>query len=253
MSKLSLCLMVKDEERNLPACLESVAPIADEIVVVDSGSRDRTVEIARGFGAVVHERPWPGNVAQRRFSIEQASHDWALYLDADERVTPPLASAIRDAVARDGAGRDGFRVARRLFYLGRWLGARGLRPERQVRLFRRSRARIEGTDPHDRVVVDGPIGRLRGHLLHYSYRDLAHQIAVLEGYTGVAARELRRRGRRARRSDLVIRPLARFVSAYVLRLGFLDGTPGFIAAANHAYAGFVKYARLWELEHAGER
>jgi len=249
-AKLSVCLMVKDEERHLPACLESVVPIAHEIVVVDSGSRDRTVEIARGFGARVIERPWAGNVSQRRFSIEQASNDWTFYVDADERVSPALADAIRDALAREGGGREGYRVARRLFYLGRWMGARGLRPEWQVRLFRRSRARVEGTDPHDRVIVDGPVGRLGGELLHYSFRDLGHQIEVTGRYTGVAARALADRGRRSRLTDLVLRPLGRFVASYVLRLGFLDGVPGLVMAVNHAYAGFMKYARLWELEHA---
>ncbi len=248
-AKLSVCLMVKDEEAHLPACLESVRGLADEIVVVDSHSTDRTREIAASFGARVVERDWPGNVAQRRFSIGEATNDWAMFIDADERVTPELAASIRRAVLeRDGDGRDGWFVGRKLHYCGRWIRHGGWYPEWQVRLFRRSKAKVIGLDPHDRVVVDGKTARLEGDLLHYSFRDLSHQIHVMDRYTGMAAADLRRSGGRFRRTDLVLRPLGRFLRTYVLRLGFLDGLPGFLMAVNHAYAGFMKYARLWELE-----
>jgi glycosyltransferase involved in cell wall biosynthesis len=246
--KLSVCLMVRDEEKNLPACLESVK-LADEIVVVDSGSRDRTVEIARGFGARVIHREWPGNVAQRRYSVGQATHDWTLYVDADERATPALQASIRAVLEKDGDGRDGFWIGRKLFYCGRWIEHGGWYPEWQVRLFRRSKARVVGIDPHDRLLVDGPTGRLAGDLLHYSFRDLSHQVQVMDRYTGMASRDLAGHGRRFRRlRDLALRPFVRFFTTYVLRLGFMDGVPGFLMAVNHAYAGFMKYARLWEIE-----
>ncbi len=253
MPKLSVCIVAKDEERNIGACLESLVPLApDEVIVVDALSRDRTREIARERGARVIERPWPGHVEQKNFAMEQAANDWVLSLDADERLAPGLAEGIRRRLADPGsAPADAYHLRRRLFYLGRWIRFGGWL-EWKIRLWRRSRGRWGGVNPHDRVVMaeDARVERFRegGEVLHYSFRDLSHQLKVLDSYTGIGARELRARGVRFRLRDLLIRPLVRFLAVYIFRAGFLDGMPGLIMAMNHAFAGFVKYARVWEAE-----
>ena len=169
-------------------------------------------------------------------------------------MTPRLREAIERLLA-SGPDADGYAVSRKLFYLGRWLEHGGWFPEWRVRLFRRDRGRWTGEDPHDRVEVDGRAGRIpfggRGEeaavILHRSFRGLSHQLGVLDRYSEIQAGELIRRGRRARVPDLFLRPLWRFIWCYLLRLGFLDGAAGYHMAVNHAYAAYMKYARLWEL------
>ena len=254
---LSACVISYNEERNIGACLDSLA-FCDEIVVVDSFSTDRTVEIAREKGARVIQAPWPGHVAQKNRALDEARGAWVLSLDCDERVTPRLRDAILDRVRRNDAEATGFQITRNLHYAGRWLEHGGWFPEWRVRLVRRELARWVGIDPHDRFeLLDESVpGRIepqgRGEnaavILHHSFQSFAHQLKVLDRYTEIQAGELFRTGRRARWSDLVLRPLWRFVWTYGLRLGFLDGAAGFHMAANHAYAAYMKYAKLWEVQ-----
>jgi glycosyltransferase involved in cell wall biosynthesis len=223
--------------------------------VVDSFSKDQTPEIARRQGARVLKHPWPGHVAQKNRALEAARSEWVLALDCDERVTPRLKEAIRD-VLRSTPDVDGYLIARKIFYLGRWLDHGGWFPEWRLRLFRRTHGRWVGTDPHDTVRIGGKTRRImpngRGTdaavILHYSFRDLSHQLSVLDRYTQIQSGELFQSGRRAKPVDLVVRPIWRFLRAYGLRLGFLDGAAGFHMALNNAYAAYMKYARLWELQ-----
>jgi glycosyltransferase involved in cell wall biosynthesis len=249
---LSLCVITRDEERNLARCLDSAA-FADDVVVLDSGSTDGTVELARARGARVFVEPFRGHVAQKNRAIELAQHAWVLSLDADEEVSPPLRAAIERALegGADGPGAvAGYALARKTAYAGRFIEHGGWWPEWRVRLFDRSRARWAGEDPHDRIELDGTPARLEGALHHYAYRDLAHHVEKVNRYTTTMAAGLHARGVRFRAFDLVTHPPAHFLKMYVLRRGFLDGWRGLVLATIGAFYVFLKYAKLWELERA---
>lgn len=243
--KLSAAVIAFNEEANIRACLESLS-FCDEVLVVDSGSSDRTADIARSLGARVIVKDWPGHIAQKNFALEAASGDWVLSVDADERVAPELREEIRRALAAETEA-DGFSMPRRTWYLGRWIRHGGWYPDRKVRLVRKGRARWGGMDPHDRLDCSGPVGALNGDLLHYSYRDLSDHLRRIDSYTTIMAREKRKRGGRAL-PMLVLDPPFKFVKMYVLQRGFLDGWPGFVAAALGSCYVFLKYAKLLELE-----
>ncbi|MBN1419886.1 MAG: glycosyltransferase family 2 protein [Planctomycetes bacterium] len=247
---VSVCIITKDEERNIRECLEAVA-WADEIVVVDSGSTDRTVEIARAFTDKVFARDWPGHVEQKNRAIDLAANDWVLCVDADERVTPALRASVEAALERPEA--DGYTVPRLTHYLGRWIRHGGWYPDRKLRLFRRSRGRWGGVNPHDHVHLDGPARPLDGDLLHFSYRDLSDHLRTIDFFTTIAAREKDVRGVRWPVAGMLLRPPARFLRMYILRLGFLDGMPGFILAFLAGVYVFLKYAKLWERRRLAAR
>ena len=235
-----------NEAANIEAALASLS-WADEIIVVDSESTDRTTEIARKFTDKVIVRPWPGYIAQKNFAAEQASHDWIFSLDADERVTPELAAEIKDAASRDGPRAAGYRVPRVTFHLGRWMRSTDWYPDYQLRLYDRRRARWSGKYVHESVKADGPVEDLRSELQHFAYRDLAHHLQTMDRYTTLAARQMFEEGRRAGFFDLMVHPPAAFFRNYVLRGGFRDGVPGLIVSAMNARYVGLKFAKLWEL------
>ena len=247
---ISACLLACNEEARLAECLESVAWADERVVVVDAKSSDGSEKIAREWADRVEGRPYAGDVAQKRHCSELASHDWVLIIDPDESMSTPLAQELRARL--DGAGDEtaGFEVNRITFHLGRWLRHGDFYPDWKLRVFRRSRARWEGRDPHGRVVVDGDVVRLQAELQHYSYRDLADQIDRIQFFSAEAAAALHAEGRGVRWSDLALRPPARFLRAYLLKRGFLDGAPGFVVAVATAFHVFLKYAKLWELSRA---
>jgi glycosyltransferase involved in cell wall biosynthesis len=244
-------VITRDEERNLPRCLAS-ARFADDVVVLDSGSTDRTVELAKAAGARVFVEPFRGHVAQKARAVELAKHDWVLCLDADEEVSPELARSIEAALAAPDDP-PGFDVPRKTSYAGRFIEHSGWWPEWRVRLFDRRRGRWTGADPHDRVELDGPAGRLAGPLNHFPYRDVSHHLAKVNAYTTTMAQGLHEKGRRCRVSDLLVRPPARFLRMYVARRGFLDGVHGLVLATMGAFYVFLKYAKLWELGRSNGR
>lgn len=234
-----------NEADHIQAALESLA-WADEIVVVDSESTDRTVAIARQFTDRVFVRPWPGYVAQKNFAAEQASHDWIFSLDADERVSPSLASEIAGRLKGDAAV-AGYRLPRVTFHLGRWIRSTDWYPDYQLRLYDRRRGRWSGSRVHESVKAEGQVVDLRGELLHYAYRDLAHHLQTMDRYTTLAARQMFEEGRRAGWLDLAVHPPAAFLRNYLLRGGFRDGVPGLIVSAMNARYVGLKFAKLWEL------
>lgn len=248
-ASLGVCIIAFNEEDRIGDCLDSVS-FADEVLVVDSGSTDRTVEIARAKGARVIVRDWPGYVAQKNFALGQVQTDWALCVDADERVSPRLAEEIRRVVAAGPGEVAGYRMARRTFYLGRWITHGGWYPDRKVRLVRRGRARWGGVDPHDRLEAEGPVGTLAGDLLHYTYRDIADHLRSMDRFTSVAAGEYHARGRGGAVAMMILGPPAKFAKMYLLKAGFLDGLPGFVVAVMGSYYVFLKYAKLWERRRA---
>jgi glycosyltransferase involved in cell wall biosynthesis len=234
-----------NEAANIEAALQSLS-WADEIIVVDSESTDRTTEIARKFTSKVIVRPWPGYIAQKNFAAEQASHDWIFSLDADERVTPELAAEIK-AVIANGPRSAGYRVPRVTFHLGRWMRSTDWYPDYQLRLYDRRRAKWTGKYVHESVKADGAVEDLRSELQHYAYRDLTHHFQTMDRYTTLAAKQMFEEGRRAGFFDLMIHPPAAFFRNYVLRGGFRDGVPGLIVSAMNARYVGLKFAKLWEL------
>jgi glycosyltransferase involved in cell wall biosynthesis len=241
---LSACIIARDEADRIQACLESVS-FCDEILVVDAHSTDATREIAAACGARVVERDWPGHVAQKEFAVRAASHDWVLCVDADERVSDALRAEIlrlREAGFPDHAG---WRMPRLSAYLGRWIRHGSWHPDYQLRLFDRRRGRWGGRDPHDRVELDGAPGTLRGALLHHPYRDLADHLARIDRYTTIQADQLFADGRRARLSDLWLRPAWRFTRFYLIEAGCLDGWRGLVLALLAAHYVRLRWLKLW--------
>jgi glycosyltransferase involved in cell wall biosynthesis len=250
VTALSVCVIACNEEENLPRCLASVAFADDVVVVVDTRSRDRTEALASDAGARVFVHAYEGNVEQKNVALDHAAHDWVLALDADEAVSPALAAEIRAELAR-GPAAAGYELNRLTWHLGRWIRHGDFYPDWQLRLFSRTRGRWAGTNPHGRVRVDGPVARLAGDVEHYSYRDLADQVARIQEFSRVSAQAMFAQGRRARLYDWALRPPFDFLRAYVLKQGFRDGFPGFAIAAATGFHSFLKWAKLWELERVG--
>ena len=245
---LSLVLITRNAGAQLRASLDS-ARFADEIVVVDSGSDDDTVQVAASFGARVIEQSWLGFGPQKQFAVGRATHDWVLCLDADERVTPALARAIAAALERPEA--NAYRMARCNRFLGRWLRHGEGYPDWNVRLFDRRHARWSDDVVHERVLCDGPVATLAGDLAHESAESLDAYVAKQNRYTTLQAQTLHERGKRASVAKLLLSPLARFLRFYFLKLGFLDGAAGLVHIAVGCGASFLKHAKLLALERAG--
>jgi glycosyltransferase involved in cell wall biosynthesis len=240
---VSVTVITRDEAANIDACLASVA-WADEILVVDCGSTDRTVDIARARGARVIVKDWPGYGAQKNFAAAEAAHDWILSVDADERVTPELASEIRATLAGSPTI-AGFRIPRVTWHLGRWIRTTDWYPDYQLRLYDRRRARWKERHVHESVTAEGPVGLLKNDLQHYAYRDITHHHQTMDRYTTLAAEDMHASGRRAGFVDVALHPPAAFLRNYVLRRGFTDGMPGFIISVMNAHYVFLKFAKLW--------
>jgi glycosyltransferase involved in cell wall biosynthesis len=248
----SLCVITRDAGAQLADCLASV-PFAGEIVIVDSGSRDDTVEIARRSGARVILHAWPGFGAQKNFAVGEARHDWVLCLDADERLTPELAAAIRAALAAGGGpgAPAAYAMARRNRFLGRWLAHGEGYPDWNIRLFDRRRARWTDDPVHENVAADGPVARLAGDLLHASAESLDVYMTKQNRYTTLQAEAMHARGERAGTARLVLSPLVRFVRFYIGKQGFRDGIPGLVHIAIGCFNSFMKYAKLRALGDRG--
>lgn len=245
---LSVVIITKNEEANLGRCLDSVA-FADETIVVDSHSTDRTLEIAAAHNARICTTDWHGYGPAKRLGVAQATQEWVLSIDADEVVTPELSAEIQSIVAsRDP--RNGFIVKRRTNFLGRWIYHCGWYPDPVLRLFRRSHGNINEAVVHEAVEVQGDIGRLNGELLHYSYPTMESYLAKSNVYTTLGAQEAFRRGRCARWYDLVFRPIVSFITHYLVRQGFRDGIEGLIISVMSSVAVFTKYAKLRQLDRS---
>jgi glycosyltransferase involved in cell wall biosynthesis len=242
--RLSVVVIALNEEDRIRDCLASVA-WADEIVVIDGGSDDKTVALAREFTDHVIIRAWQGFAAQKNFGVDRATGEWILSLDADEQVEPALRDEILGVLARPDAA-DGYRIARRNIMWGRWIRHGRLYPDRQLRLFRRGRGRFSERAVHESVTVEGRVGRLTAPLLHYSYRDLGDFLRRADRYSTLAAEEWARGDRAFRPSQMVTAPLGRFLSMYLLHRGFLDGWRGFLLAVLYAYYVFIRSAKIWE-------
>ncbi len=248
---ISSFLVCKNEETHIAACLESLK-FCDEIVVVDSFSTDKTIEICKRFNIHLIQREWPGYKLQKEFACSQTKHDWVLFMDADEVVSPELKEEILSLISNPSDERlqkySAFRVKRAMFFLGKWWRKGGWYPERRIRFFRRDAVEWIGKDPHENVKVKGLIGDLKGEIFHYSYDDIPDQVKKLTSHAFTRAKFDFESGRDVSLYDIVIRPPARFLKFFVVKKGFLEGMSGFIVALFESFYTYMKYARLWELK-----
>lgn len=247
---ISAVVITLNEERNIGECLDSLS-FAGEIVVVDSGSTDRTEEICRGRrGVRFFREAWKGYGRQKNSALEKAVHPWVFSIDADERATAELAGEI-SSLDLSSAREDGFRVARRSFFGGAWVRHCGWYPDYTIRLFRKDRCRFEEREVHEAVRCAGAVGTLSGDLLHYTYRDTSDYVSRMNRYSTLASRQMRREGRTATAADLALRPPFAFFRTFVLRRGFLDGRLGLKVSVLQGFYTFYKYAKAWEAGREG--
>ena len=247
MSAISVILITKNEEANIRACLDSVR-WADQIVVVDAGSTDKTLQIARTMTKSVFVRRWDGFGPAKNFALKKCRGEWVFWIDADERVTEALASEIRKVVSSKELQQAAFSVPRKAFFLGKWIRHSGWYPARVVRVFRKGRGTFTDQKVHERLMVEGEIGELHSDLLHNTDPTLQHYFEKFNRYTSLGAEELLVEKQRFSMAQLLVRPFWTFFRMYVLKAGFLDGLPGFILCILSSGYVFTKYAKLWELD-----
>lgn len=254
-SGLSVAIITYNEEKNIRDCIESVLDLADEILVLDSHSLDRTKEIACTYPNVRFEvHDFDGHVQQKNRAIEMTGGEWILSIDADERVTPELGSAIQDFI-RQYPQAPGAKVRRLTIHMDReirhsgWLNSR-------YRLIRHGNGFWAGENPHDEILLRDPASGkslkgpvLAGELIHYSFRDLADQVDTINKFSSIVAFNRAGRGKRASILKMIVKPVSKFLEIYIFKAGFLDGVQGFIIAVSSAYSTFLKWAKLWEMYH----
>ncbi|MBI3194821.1 MAG: glycosyltransferase family 2 protein [Ignavibacteriae bacterium] len=250
MARLSVIIITLNEERNIRECFESVR-WADEIIIVDSQSKDKTVEIAREFTENIFVIEWKGYGETKNFALSKVTNDWVLWLDADERVPKELGEEIKQTI-QASSETAAYEVARRAYFLGKWIKHCGWYPGFVVRLFKKDSAHFSKSLVHEKVEYSGIIGRLKNDLLHFTDENLFHYFSKFNNYTSLAAQEMKQAGKTFSLSDVLVRPPFLFFKMYILRLGFLDGIHGLILSAASACYVFVKYGKLWELcrEHS---
>jgi len=239
--KITATIITQDEERNIARAIESLR-CCDEILIVDSGSVDRTVELARNLGARVIEAGWRGFAGQKNWAAEQASHDWVLSLDADEALSEALEAEIW-SLKKSGPRFDAYTMPRLARYLGRWIYHSGWYPDRKVRLYDRSKARWVGDFVHESVKPQGSVGHLESNILHFTCDSLSEHLRTLDRYTTLAAQELAANRVSVPLWSLIFDPPWNFVKAYVFQRGFLDGLEGLIISYMAAFYTFLKYSK----------
>lgn len=245
MPKLSAFLITRNEAADIVGCLKSLQGLADEIVTVDDQSTDDTVAICRSLGAKVFSRKLDGFAAQKQYALDRTSGDWALSLDADERLTPHLAQEIKRVVAENGV--SGFEIRRHFYFLGYRLRFGGVGQDWVLRLFKRTQGKFSPVRVHERIEVEGKVARLSEALEHYSYATLEEYLEKCNHYTTLAALDLWHKGRRFSLLDH-LRPAWELFSRIVLKGAWLDGWPGIIYAALSAHSAWLRAIKLWELE-----
>ncbi len=247
MNKLpiTVTIITLDEEKNISRCIGSV-PFASEIIVVDSFSKDRTVEVAKALGARVFSEEWKGFGPQKALAVSKASHDWILSLDADEVVSPELQQNI-EAQFLSLEPKIGYLLPRKSFYLGRWILKGGWYPDYQKRLFNRQFSNWDQAQIHEKVISPGE-KKMTAPLHHFVFKNISHQVQTNNRYSGLMAESLFKKGQKFSFFKLFVKPHSKFLETYLWKRGFRDGLPGFIISISAAYSVFLKWAKLWELE-----
>jgi glycosyltransferase involved in cell wall biosynthesis len=245
--KLSGVIISYNEEAKIRKALQSLSGVCDEVVVVDSLSTDATVEICRGFTERILEKQWQGYRKQKQYATDQAANDWVLSLDADEELSPELREEILEW-KEESSDCDGYFIPRIAYFMGRWIRHTTWYPDWQLRLFRRSCGRWEGGRVHEGFKLRTQSGRLKGHLHHYTYDSVSEYLQQLERFSSLAAEDYSDAGRRAGVHHLLLEPTFVFFKNYVLRLGFLDSTPGLVISLLAANSTLFKYLKLREIQ-----
>ncbi len=241
---LSVTIITKNEEANIGRCLESVK-WADEIVVVDSGSTDSTIEICQRYNCKIIKTEWLGFGPTKHLAVEHASHDWIFSIDSDEQVTPELHHQIVQLFSSEPT-HNSYRIKRASFYLGQRIKYSGWNSDYPVRIFNKKYGQFNNKPVHESVEVPGERGTLRGPLLHYTYPTVSSHIAKMNRYSDLSADDAVAHGKKSSVTGAVCRGLAKFVKMYVIKRGFLDGTAGFILAKNSAFGVYLKYLKIWQ-------
>ncbi len=251
MTKLPLSLVVitLNEESKIERCLKSV-PFASELVVVDSFSQDKTVEVAQKCGARVVQEKWRGFGPQKAFATEIATHDWVLSLDADEALSPELAQEIYEKFSRLNP-QAGYRLPRLSYHLGRWIRHGGWYPDYQMRLFNKKHSQWNTEPLHEKVVVQ-KVETLKNNLLHWVFSGISDQVKTNDRYSTLGAEQVIKSGKKFSYAKLLLKPFSKFVETYFWKLGFLDGLPGFIISIGAAYSMFLRWAKIWEMTRKTE-
>ncbi len=242
---ISALVITKNEAHNISDCLESVQWV-DEIIVVDAHSTDETVQLAKGFTEQVFVRPWPGFGLQKNFGMKQATSDWILIVDADERVSDELAEELQAFRALPRTDAAAFRIARKNYFYGEWVRYGGAYPDYQIRLCQRGQAHYNDVGVHENLIVDGSVQSLTGHLIHYTERQITDHFRKFSHYTTLAALEKGKSRKRVSWYHLTCNPFVIFLKTYILKKGFRDGTRGVIFAVFASMYTFVKYTKLFE-------
>lgn len=243
MFPVSVVIITKNEEHNIEDALKSVAD-AIEVVVVDSFSSDKTVEICRKYTDKIFQHQWEGFARQKQKAVDHAGGEWILILDADERVTPELKTEIINAITNSGC--NGYYIPRENYFIGKWIRHGGWWPDHTLRLFKKNKGHFEIREVHEKVTVEGKTAYLRNPLKHYTYRSISDFAVRADNYSTLAAREIKKYSGNTGFFSITIKPLATFIKMYFLRQGFLDGTHGFILAFLYSYYTFLKYVKAWE-------
>ena len=253
MPTLSVILITRNEEANLDDCLASLEGIAQQIVVVDTNSSDRTLEIAKNHGATIAQPPdWPGFGPQKNRALDLATSEWVLSLDADERLTPALKSEILTAI-HHSAHVDCFAIPRLSWYCGRFIRHSGWSPDYVDRLFKRGTARFSDDLVHERLVPNGQVAKLENPMLHYSFMNYSQVLQKLDRYSTASAEQAFARGKTSNPLKAVLHGTWAFFRTYVLRAGFLDGPQGFALAVSNGQGTYYRYIKLWHLnQEAGK-
>ena len=244
MQKISVTIITLNEEANIRACLESIK-WADEILVSDSGSSDRTVEICKGYGAKVFNDEWLGFGRQKNLIAGRARNNWILNIDADERVNPQLREEI-GSVLNEGAC-DGYNITRKNFFGDRWIKHCGWHPDYNLRFYRKDKGSFNELNVHEAVQVNGKTGYLKSPMEHHTYRDVSDYLKRMDRYSALAAEEMFREGRKAGYFDILFRPLFTFIKMFFLQKGFMEGGTGLVLSGLYASYTLSKYAKLWEM------
>ena len=243
MPKISACIISFNEEKKIEDCLQSLQSVADEIIVVDSLSTDKTLEIVSRYTDKIYEQKFLGHVEQKNLAVSKASHDWILSLDCDERLSSELQDSIKN-VKDSLSSFDAFNMPRKTFYVYRWLNHCWY-PDKKIRLFNKHKAQWGGTNPHDKVIVSGDnIRELKGDILHYSFNSISEHIQTLDKFTEIGAQEIIKKGKKVSLLSPLLRAKWTFFRMYILRGGFLDGLAGFVASMLSFMHVFVKYSKV---------
>ncbi len=219
---------------------------ADDIVVVDSFSTDKTVTLCEKYTNRVYQREWPGINRQKEYAISLAKNEWVFSIDSDEVVTAELHDEIFTRLPADNGKYNGYYVKRHTFYLGKWIKHGGWYPDYKLRLFKKNKVYLGGENPHDKCFVHGKAARLRGEIEHYTYKNISNQLATIDRFSEIVSDELLEKNTSLPLLKMMFKPPLKFIETYVYKLGILDGVPGFIISILTSYYIFIKYAKLWE-------